>query len=358
MALAALLCAPLAAGLVLVMKRAPRTAPLLTLLALALVIGLGWLDALSTASAPLTSESWSTGDPAGPPVTFSQALAMEPRLTPEAASDAGVFLSNVYRLRAGQDYYTASIETLSTYNRMRPPGNPRRQPAGAPASHAVPVVLALARQPALTHPRRSRAPGRSGGLRVRARARYVAVPLALAGAALVSALLSRVASSTMLLFTEPWAGALGLVAAALLVQSYARERPRPWLLAAAALAALAAALVREFGAAFLVLGLAAVLAAPETRRPRYWAPWAGGLALAGVAYAAHDRALLAAAAAARVPASGDGAARSSTPTDWGTVGAAGEIGRMLSLHPAGRGSCWRPRWPEASCCLEPVAPSA
>jgi len=151
----------------------------------------------------------------------------------------------------------------------------------------------------------------------------------------VGAYYSFLALSVFLFGAELWAGAFALASCALLVNASApAENParrRTAFVWAAAAAALAAALVRELGIAFVLLGLVATLADAEDRTKRLWMPWAGALAITLVVYAVHWSAARAAVASLHLTAVAH-------PVAWlhpdgrGLVAAVTRIGFLMALR--------------------------
>jgi hypothetical protein len=113
-------------------------------------------------------------------------------------------------------------------------------------------------------------------------------PAAVASCALVAALYSGLSSSIIMFGSEVWAGALGLLALALLVSVRGSAGRIPALMWVSAAAALAAASVREIAVAFVLVGLAATLADRRARSARLWLPWTVALGGFAVVYAAHS----------------------------------------------------------------------
>ena len=121
--------------------------------------------------------------------------------------------------------------------------------------------------------------------------RFVAEQFGLLGAVSVAACLAGYAGGVRLLDSEYWAGMLGVVFLAALVWSGAKNG-RTWLFVSLA-AAVAAALIRELGIAFLLVGAAASLAPGAGTRLRRVAPWLVGIVAALAVYAVHWRSALA-----------------------------------------------------------------
>jgi len=116
--------------------------------------------------------------------------------------------------------------------------------------------------------------------------RRVPVAFALPAAGVLASYLVYFGTSEMILFTEAWAAAVGIIAVAATVESFRSKAWRGWTLAAVALAILACS-VRELMVYLPVAGvIAAVVAGGPQRRFRVSA-WTGGLGLFAVAYVGH-----------------------------------------------------------------------
>lgn len=126
--------------------------------------------------------------------------------------------------------------------------------------------------------------------------RFVTELFALVGAVCTASFVTGFAGGIHILNAEFWAGMLGLVFLAAFVWGENDDgTTNAWIWVALA-AALLAALVRELGIAFLLVGLVASLAAGRAERIRRVLPWVLGVVVFAAAYVAHWRAVAAAVA--------------------------------------------------------------
>jgi len=265
---------------------------LIALAGVILLVGGAWLGAVSASSyAPEGKRS------------LAQMLSEKPEFAPLSV-DEGVYLHYVWRLRQGEAYYPAAVRTLEEGNRVRGV----TVDLSNPLSYRLPTLYRLlARVPAgMSMVLLFMLVGSVATVSTYAMARrFLAVAPSFVAAAAVAAQSVGYSGQLRIMGTEVWAGFLGLTAVALFVLAVSGEASGRSRLFAVALAfALAAALVRELALAFLLLGLAALLAEKELRSWRVWGPWALGIAVALAAYAAHWALASAAIREAGVAASG------------------------------------------------------
>lgn len=202
------------------------------------------------------------------------------------SGDHVLFLNAIARMRNGEGYYQAMAEALLESNRAGRPFNE----ATSVFRYRLPTLYVLLAMLPANGTRYVTGLALVGALAsaaadVLART-AVLEPLALIGCAAVAAYLGFVASTFVALDTEPFAGAFGIVTVALFAASYVSRR-RAVLMWAAAVAALLAALMRELGLPFVLLGLAATIADRESRERREWIPWTIALACTLAAYIGH-----------------------------------------------------------------------
>ncbi|MDO8964777.1 MAG: hypothetical protein Q7W30_09840 [Coriobacteriia bacterium] len=271
-------------------RATPRLTPLLVGFAVAVTIGAAWM--VTTESVRVPSEDGTT---------LIQRLTNTPALDKESGDDA-LYANYVKRLRSGQGYYDAVRDTLVEANTTgRSPVNPK-----SAIGYRLPTLyLLMAALPAkgISYVLLMLFVGSIGAVAAFVLARtYVGVPLALVGTAAIANYVTNLATGEYVFYTEPYAGALGLLAAAFFVRSSDRSGRRPRLMWAAAIAALAAALVREMALGFLLVGLIATLLDDDARAARDWIPWVVCTALAGIGYGVHLSAAGAAAQALTAPA--------------------------------------------------------
>lgn len=104
----------------------------------------------------------------------------------------------------------------------------------------------------------------------------VPLPFAIPAAAGLASYFLLLGTTNAILATETWSAPLGVIAVALAVASYRRQRWLGWVVAAVAVSLLAA-LVRELMAYLLVAGLAAAFVSRREQRRARVAAWAVGL---------------------------------------------------------------------------------
>ena len=125
---------------------------------------------------------------------------------------------------------------------------------------------------------------------VRIAIRRVPVAFAIPAVAALTTYFVYYGTTTLVVLTEPWAAALGLLSVAAYIESFDSPNWRKWTVVAAALA-LTACLVRELMVYLPVAGLlAALVAEGEQRRFRALA-WSAALAVFAGAYALHVAAI-------------------------------------------------------------------
>lgn len=207
-----------------------------------------------------------------------------------AQSDDELYRAYIASLRDGRPYYASVQEALVYANQVRAGRvdtgsfTSFRQPAlyvvlAATGSGAgiVWAALALASVAVLA----AFALGHT----------FVADPVALAGPVAVAGWGAAVASSTLSIEAEAWAGMLVLASLSMAVWRARSPRAALWWHAGAALAATSAALVREIAAPLLLIGLAVALFDSGLRRHRIWIPWAAGCLAFALGYATHINAV-------------------------------------------------------------------
>ena len=315
---AAVLAGAVALAVALAARASARLTPLFALLGLVIVLGGAWLYALNAASTPV-SAAWVTGS-AGRVEPFVDALKETPRLT-AISPDESLFLLLARDVSVGRPIYPSQVAVLDASNRAHP-GEP--VPLDEATSYRLPTLFWLFG----ALPQNGTAEVLAGLVLLSATSvaaylltrRYVDVPAALVACTATAAYGAALVASPALLFSEFWAGGLGLVALALAAHSFAGGKRLVALQAAAAAVALLAALTRELAVAFLLVGLAASLVDAESRARRLWALWAVALALFAGAYALHVHAALSAYRAAGVPS-----------------GLTGPVSRIPWLHADGKG---------------------
>jgi hypothetical protein len=276
---ATLLLAGAIAGLLsLALSRGIVGLPLVRGAALGLLVLSVWLGAMTLAGVP---DPGSGSSPVG-------LLKGTPTLAPDV-SDEGLYLLYVRSLEAGGDYYTTVRDILVAMNGFRPQGRIDPSSPFAYRSPAVYALLASLPNTGVSYIAAFLALGTAAGIAAYSLARrYVVAPLAFVSAGAVLAFFAGYGRGVSVLQSEPWAGALVLVAVALLASAVRAEGRRALvLMTAAAAAAAGAALVRELAIAVVLLGLAATLLDPGTRSRRLWLPWAAALAIAAGAFALH-----------------------------------------------------------------------
>jgi hypothetical protein len=258
-----------------VLDRAPGLRRILGLLALLAIVGAMWASAMAYAAAPVAKD-----------LTWSQALASEQPIV-SGSSDDVLYLDVVQRMHRGESYYPAFLAVFAEANRVRPGADDLRRPTNfrVPTLYwilsrlpndGLSIVLALLTAGTV-------AAFSAYGL---AR-RFVAAPLALVPAAGVATLYSLYTRSPIVMGSEAWAGAFGVLSVALFVAAV-QESPAGYLkMVLAAAAALLAAAFRELAAPFLLLGLVACVVDADSRLRRLWIPWAAGAVIWALGYAAH-----------------------------------------------------------------------
>jgi hypothetical protein len=299
-------------------EREPRITSWLGVAALTLLVVGVWWAGTAVATKPAMDGS-----------TLASVLAAPPKAG-TFTSDEDIYLRYVARLRAGEPYYRAAATTLQEANRYHVKGID----VSTPLSFRLPTLYwLLSRLPAgglpMVYAGLLWASLAAAAAFLLAR-RFVADAFALVAATAAGAYCANVATNTTLVQTEWWAGVLGLLSLALyLTGRGSRSHRLAWTLAAVA-AATAAALVRELAVPFLLLGLAASLLGDEETPavPRPWLPWAAGLAVVTLAYAAHW--VSAEAVIRTLHATPAGGAPWFHPDGRGLVSAVFRIARMLA----------------------------
>ncbi len=312
-----------AVALAILMERQPAAERLVRAAAVVLVLGALWYSGIDRAMRPAADGS-----------TLVSHLSAPIDAYDASSADEDLYLSYVQRLANGRPYYSTVASSLAEVNSVRP--NPID--AGTPLSYRPPTLYWLL----------AVVPGGGWGLVVAGlvwsslaavsayflAARLAGFAPAIVGATVVGAYCAGMATDITVVYTEWWAGVLGLASVALLVAA-ARldDASAKWLArsvpTAAPAAALGAALVRELAVAFIVLGLTAVLFEPSARGRRLWIPWVAALGIAVLAYVAHW--------AAASSAIGDQTSIA-TASSWlhpdglGLVSAMDRIGRRLIVH--------------------------
>ena len=254
--------------------QSPRLKTLLAALAVLALVATMWFSALNLATAR---------DNKG--ILTLEQLNQTPKLAADS-SDEDIYRAYVFRLRAGQPYYPMAVGVLTEMNQLR--------------SSPVATHSALSYRLPTLYRFLAALPPSSGVLvnailiacslgvmsaYVLARQFVRQVP-ALLAASLVASVFAGY-SGPMLLDTESWAGILALLAVTLVVVAYRRQRHTLALHTLAAVAAFAAASMRELAVAFLVLGLAAALSDRTGPRRRAWIPWAAACVATLGVYVAH-----------------------------------------------------------------------
>lgn len=268
----AALAAAVACALVWVLANSARLERILLALGVTIVILAGWSTALAGASQPKPSADV-LGRPT-PAVTFSALLTMTPDLTTETG-DQSTYMVMLSRMREGEGYYRALVTALDLNNKAHPTSQVWLD---APLTYRPPTIFWLM----------SRLPNNGISIILMAllfqaagvtaayllARRFVSAAVALVGCAAVATYGAALTPTLSILVTEYWAGLLGLVSLAILVQAQPQEpRKRMLLNAAAVAAAIGAALIGELSAPFLVVGLVTVLADADDRRERLWIWW-------------------------------------------------------------------------------------
>lgn len=259
-----------------VITRSDQMRSLITLATLAIVILNMWLLGTTGPSQQLVGKNLTTIQWLVTPVEITNTIP-----------DTTLHLAYVQRMAQGQPYYEAVSQALIEKNSK----GKYRIYVDTPLSYRPPTVFWLM----------SKIPNPAnilllvlfvGTLAVIATFMfvrlYVADPLALVAAMGVAALTGRIATSTSFMFMETWAGAFGLmmVAALLISKNRGETGFGPWQITAL-VAALIAALTRELGVAFAIVGLAASIYDPQWRSKKVWLGWIAVLLILGGAFAYH-----------------------------------------------------------------------
>lgn len=287
----AALAAVIACALVWVLTNAPRLERLLLALAVTLIILAGWSTAMTAASEPKPS-----ADVLGretPPVTFSTLLTMTPDLT-STTGDQSTYMVMLAKMRSGEGYYKALITSLDLNNKAHPTSQVWLD---APLTYRPPTIFWLM----------SRLPNNGVSIILMAllfqtagaaaayllARRFVSAAVALVGCAAVATYAAAITPTLLIIVTEYWAGLLGLVSLAILVQVRPENpRMRTLMNAAAVAAAVGAAMIGELSAPFLVVGLITALADAEDRRSRLWIWWLAAIVGVVAMYFLHWNAAL------------------------------------------------------------------
>lgn len=277
-----LAAAAIAAGLVLQPKflpSSPIARQLLPWIAVVALVAAMFGASVSTAYVPQPKTGKSTID------LLTGTPPIDAQLT-----DQAIYLAYVKRVAAGENYYKAAVDTLDHVNRAWP--SPRVDVSN-PLSIRPPLLfVALAQLPPsglwilLVELSFGAVAAVAGFALAR---RYVTDGVALIAPALVCATYGGYSAGLMAMNPEIYAGALALVAMAMLVRELEAERPLPMIGGAAAVVALAAC-IRELAAAYLVLGLVATLVSSRSRKVLASLPWLGAGAALAAAFEAHAHA--------------------------------------------------------------------
>lgn len=274
-----------ALALVWILGQSPRLSRLVIAVAVALVILAGWASAIGQSSLP-----YNTSDFLGrarTPESFTSALTQTPTLMSKTG-DQSMYLVVIHQLADGHSYYDTLVRSTAADNRAHPTSEVK---LNAPLTYRLPTIFLLL----------SRLPNSGisyvlAALVLQALAvvaayvlarRFVPAAVAVVGCSAVSAYAAGLASSPEILLTEYWAGLLGLVSLAVLVQAGETVRSKRVINAGALALAICAALVSELASPFLVVGLVTTLADRESRRLRLWIWWAAGIVLVVSLYAVH-----------------------------------------------------------------------
>jgi hypothetical protein len=214
-------------------------------------------------------------------------------------SDDEFYHSVLVRLRAGEPYYAAFHDAYAA--------NPRwGGPPDSVLSYRLPTLFYFL----------AAVPGGADGIVVALlllvsgavaavvwlTAQRVRLPLAIPAAASLAAYFLYPLTRPSILYIEPWAATVSVIALACLVAADSGGEPargRRLLVAGVALVVLAA-LLRELMVFLLVAGIAGAAFAPRAERRFRLGLWSGGTALVVVAYAAHAAAASAAGIAGRL----------------------------------------------------------
>lgn len=274
-------------------------------LAVVLLIGCAWYSGITAANLPNERG-----------ISFADNLAHTPKVY-EGTSDAVFYYLYTVELANGQNYYRSAVALLQMANATRS----GQLNAASPLSYREPTMYwILSRLPrtGMSYVLATLVVGAIAAFSAYVLARQFArEPAALVSTALVAGYYAGHSYQSQLFNTELWAGALALLSMTLLVKALSREVVSWKLMAGAAAAACAATLVRELAAAFIVVGVASVLADPRLRRPRYVLPWAVSFIVAALGFTAHIVAVRSALA--------------------GVVFSDGAYGSLVWFHPDGLG---------------------
>ena len=249
--------------------------PIVGLFGLAVVLVLMWLAGIANATEVADGRA-----------STAQMLSVAPSINAQSP-DAALYITIIRRVHDGDDYYTASAAVLKARNDW----SPNDVDTSHPLSHRLPtmyVLLSALPATGLSYIIATLILGTAAVIgSFLLTSRLVVTPVALSSSALCAVYYANMANSVSQLGTEVWAGALGLLAAGLLIRAVASEDHARHAMGYAAAAALAATMVRELAIAFVIVGLLVTLADPTMRRERAWTAWLIALALSLAAFASH-----------------------------------------------------------------------
>jgi hypothetical protein len=256
------------------LRDSARLKPLISVVALVMIVGAMWLSAFTLAKMPVNNVQ-----------NTIQLMSFTPSYDKKMA-DWDLYLIWISKLRAGESYYPMAVKSFVDANAARP-----TMPIGlrSPISYRLPTLYMLlaALPPGIWQVVVMMLVCTGGLLAGHAVSRqFVSEPVALAGSIVLGAGLAGY-GGLALLDTETWAGVFGLMAVAAFVLSRTQpDRARLFQVTSVALAVVAVAF-RELAAPYLLLGLVASLADRELRASRAWVAWIVGIVVAGAGVVAH-----------------------------------------------------------------------